>query len=211
MIEQYAEGFAQAYDELWNPYPTRAAAQLLKLHESLDPGAERRVLDIGCGTGIVGAAFQQAGYEVTGLDASRAMLERARARLGERASLIHGDAADFRVGEPFPFALSTYDIPNHLGGMDRVRSYLECVFRAVRPGGLFAFDVATRKGLLSINTVQVRETDESILVYRGRWTRRPVSACTGSPARCGRRTAGTTGSRPRSPTRWCRWTSCPPR
>jgi predicted TPR repeat methyltransferase len=76
MIEQYAEGFAQAYDELWNPYPTRAAAQLLKLHETLDPGAERRVLDVGCGTGIVGAAFQRVGYSVTGLDPSRAMRAR---------------------------------------------------------------------------------------------------------------------------------------
>lgn len=165
--EQYAEGFAQAYDEHWSPYPTRAAEQLLRLHRALDPGAERRLLDIGCGTGIVAAQFQQAGYEVTGLDVSEAMLRRARARLGDGAVLVHGDAAEFTVAEPFPLAVSTYDIPNHLGSPERIRSYLERVHRAVRPGGVFAFDVATRKGLLGINAIQVRETEESILLYRG--------------------------------------------
>ncbi|MEU8301797.1 methyltransferase domain-containing protein [Micromonospora sp. NPDC048909] len=165
--EQYAEGFAQAYDEHWSPYPTRAAEQLLRLHRTLDPEGERRLLDIGCGTGIVAAQLQQAGYQVTGLDVSAAMLRRARRRLGDDAVLVQADAADFTVPEPFPLAISTYDIPNHLGSLERIGSYLECVYRALRPGGLFAFDVATRKGLLGVNAMQIRETDESILLYRG--------------------------------------------
>jgi SAM-dependent methyltransferase len=166
-MEQYAEGFAQAYDEHWSPYPTRAAEQLLRLHEALAPGAERRLLDIGCGTGIVADRFQQAGYEVTGIDISEAMLRRARTRLGETATLVHADATGFTVAEPFPLAVSTYDIPNHLGTPERIGSYLDCVFRAVKPGGVFAFDVATAKALSGINAIQVRETDDSILLYRG--------------------------------------------
>jgi SAM-dependent methyltransferase len=167
MVEEYAEGFAQAYDEHWHSYPAKAAIGLLALHRALAPDRERALLDVGCGTGIVAAHFQQAGYAVTGLDTSPAMLARARARLGEAAVLVPGDAADFVLDQRFPFAVSTYDIPNHLGRPERIRSYLECVFRAVRPGGLFAFDVATRKGLLGINSVQVRETEDSILLYRG--------------------------------------------
>lgn len=98
-------------------------------HETLDPAAGRRLLDVGCGTGIVAAHFQRAGYAVTGLDSSRAMLERARTRLGDGAVLIHGDAADFTVAEEFPLALSTYDIPNHIGDLAGIRSYLACMFR----------------------------------------------------------------------------------
>lgn len=165
--EPYAGEFATAYDEHWSPYPTRVAGELLRLHQKLDPDGERRLLDIGCGTGIVGAQFQQAGYQLTGLDASPAMLRRARDRLGDGPVLVHGDAADFTLDATFPFAVSTYDIPNHLGDPDRIRGYLRCVFRAVRPGGLFAFDVATRTGLRGINAIQVRETDDSILLYRG--------------------------------------------
>ncbi|HEY8473500.1 MAG TPA: class I SAM-dependent methyltransferase [Natronosporangium sp.] len=164
---EYADGFARAYDEHWSPYPTRAAEQLLRLHRQLDPDGERRLLDVGCGTGIVAAHFQRNGYQVIGLDVSAAMLARARERLGEDAVLFQADAADFTVAEPVPFAVSTYDIPNHIGDPDRIRSYLTCVYRAVRPGGWFAFDVATRTGLLGMNTVQARETDDSILLFRG--------------------------------------------
>lgn len=166
-VEEYAEGFAQAYDQHWRSYPARAAVELLALHQTLAPDGERRLLDVGCGTGIVAAHFQAAGYAVTGLDTSRAMLDRARERLGDGAVLVHGDAVDFTLDQAFPFAVSTYDIPNHLGDLERIRSYLGCVFRAVQPGGWFAFDLATYRGLLGINSVQARETDDSILLYRG--------------------------------------------
>lgn len=56
-------------------------------HEGMD------VLDVGCGTGIQLASYQQAGCRVSGIDTSPAMLEVARRRLGEEASLQLGDAA----------------------------------------------------------------------------------------------------------------------
>ena len=167
MTEPYPAGFVPAYEEHWRTYPTRVAPELLRLHRRLAPEAERRLLDIGCGTGIVAGHFQQAGYRVTGLDTSAAMLAQARERLGAGAELIHADAADFALDQPVPFAMSTYDIPNHLAEPDRIRSYLACAYRAVRPGGLFAFDVATSRGLRGMNGIQIRETDTSILLYRG--------------------------------------------
>lgn len=166
MNEGYVEGFAQAYDQFWHPYPTKSAASLLKLMQSAVPDA-RTVLDVGCGTGIVADHLQRAGYTVTGLDMSPAMLARARVRLGDGAVLIEGDAADFAVDEQFPVAVSTYDIPNHLPDLERIAAYLQCVYRAVSPGGLFVFDIATVAGLRGMNTVQIRETDEAMLLFRG--------------------------------------------
>lgn len=167
MDAQYADRFPQVYDRYWLPYPRRIGPALRELHQKLAPDAERRVLDVGCGTGIVAAAFQQDGYEVAGVDVSAAMLARARERLGETATLIRADASDFRTDRRFPLAVSTYDIPNHIGDPDRIRSYLECVYAAVDPGGWFVFDVATPTGLRSINNAQVRETEDAILLYRG--------------------------------------------
>jgi len=37
-----------------------------------------RILDLGCGTGLSSLPFFKKGYEVTGIDGSRAMIERAR-------------------------------------------------------------------------------------------------------------------------------------
>lgn len=167
MEAQYADRFPQVYDRYWLPYPRRIGAALRELHQKLAPDAERRMLDVGCGTGIVTAAFQQDGYEVTGVDISAAMLARARERLGAAATLIQADASDFQLEQRFPLAVSTYDIPNHIGDLDRIRSYLKCVYAAVSPGGWFVFDVATLTGLRSINNAQVRETEDAILLYRG--------------------------------------------
>jgi SAM-dependent methyltransferase len=37
-----------------------------------------RILDLGCGTGLSSLLFFKAGYQVTGIDGTRAMIERAR-------------------------------------------------------------------------------------------------------------------------------------
>lgn len=61
----------------------------------LAPG--RRVLEVGCGSGVFLRAAADRGAVVTGLDASAALLERARARVPE-ADLRHGDLHRFRSG-----------------------------------------------------------------------------------------------------------------
>jgi ubiquinone/menaquinone biosynthesis C-methylase UbiE len=69
------------------------------------PGSSgMRVLDIGCGTGNLLALYAEAGCEAYGIDASPAMLEQARRRLGEEARLELGDG----TGLPYPDA--SFDI-----------------------------------------------------------------------------------------------------
>jgi ubiquinone/menaquinone biosynthesis C-methylase UbiE len=51
-----------------------------------------RVLDVGCGTGAQLEQYVAAHYDVAGIDASPAMLGRARKRLGEAVDLRFGDA-----------------------------------------------------------------------------------------------------------------------
>ncbi|WP_437306345.1 class I SAM-dependent methyltransferase [Sorangium sp. So ce388] len=57
----------------------------------LESSPGRRALEVGCGTGHWLKLLHERGYEVTGLDASPAMLEQARARL-PAATLLHGTA-----------------------------------------------------------------------------------------------------------------------
>ncbi|MFF0385889.1 class I SAM-dependent methyltransferase [Streptomyces sp. NPDC004286] len=58
------------------------------------PGQPSDVLDLGCGTGSLALLAAEQGHRVTGVDASPAMVERARAKLaGRDARVLHGDAA----------------------------------------------------------------------------------------------------------------------
>jgi SAM-dependent methyltransferase len=58
------------------------------------------VLDLGCGTGSLSLLAAEQGHRVTGVDASPAMVGRARAKLaGRDAVFLTGDAAAPPVGE----------------------------------------------------------------------------------------------------------------
>ena len=66
-----------------------ALAQFIDTHPELVRG--RRVLELGCGTGLCAALFRSAAARLVGVDVSARMLERARAR-GLYDELLLGDA-----------------------------------------------------------------------------------------------------------------------
>lgn len=98
---------ARRYDA-WFQTPTgnfalRRQIRLLE-HMTADwPRRGQRLLEIGCGTGVFLEVMHRAGFDVTGLDASPAMLEAARGRLGQVADLHLGKA------EHLPFADKEFD------------------------------------------------------------------------------------------------------
>lgn len=71
---------------------------------SVLPPAPARVTDLGCGTGTLSELLADEGYSVDGVDLSPAMVERARAKAGDRCSFVVADAAD-----P-PLATASYDV-----------------------------------------------------------------------------------------------------
>ncbi|MGP9031749.1 class I SAM-dependent methyltransferase [Glutamicibacter mysorens] len=65
----------------------------------------QRILDIGCGAGALTEKLIGKGAQVSGFDASEAMLELARVRLGEGA-----DLQVVRLGEELPYADDSFDV-----------------------------------------------------------------------------------------------------
>ena len=91
-------------------------------------------LDLGCGTGLLAERVAAAGYDVTGLDYSRGMLQIFRGRRpGARAVAASGTTLPFPDGA---FSL-TYCVAvmHHVAEPEAVRRTLMEMVRVTRPGG----------------------------------------------------------------------------
>ncbi|MFJ6622072.1 class I SAM-dependent methyltransferase [Kitasatospora sp. NPDC091335] len=100
----------------------------------------RRVLDIGCGTGVFALLLAGRGIEVVGVDPARASLDVARAKPGAaRVRWVHGDATDLpplRVD----LATMTANVAQAITGAGAWRGTLRGAFAALRPGGRLVFE-----------------------------------------------------------------------
>lgn len=96
----------------------------------LAPQAGERILDLGCGDGVLTERIAGAGAEVVGVDASPAMIEAARSR-GIDAHVADGQALGFAADFDAVFSNAA------LHWMLDPAAVARGVFAALRPGGRF--------------------------------------------------------------------------
>ena len=97
------------------------------------------VVDLGCGGGQWLQHLEARGYTPVGIDQSAAMI-RAAKKLVPKAKLIQGSFAD--VDLPACDAVTSLGEPlNYLNSLPAFKRTLKNVYRALRPGGVFIFDV----------------------------------------------------------------------
>lgn len=113
--------------------------KLEALRAQRDAAPPARVVDLGCGTGLVGVALAGTGAEIVGVDLSPRMLEIAAGRRAY-ARLEHGDLADVlaRIAAGSAHAVLAADVFIYVGDLEAV---FAAVARVLAPGGLFAFSV----------------------------------------------------------------------
>jgi predicted TPR repeat methyltransferase len=104
-------------------------------------GDKARVLDLGCGTGLMGAAMSGPGIELIGVDLSPHMLELAQKR-EIYAELIQADASEAldRAAAGSYGAVLAADVFIYIGDLAEV---FRGVARVLRRGGVFGFSVQT--------------------------------------------------------------------
>lgn len=147
--------------EYWDAYHeealTRDIDRAVKLKlwlESLLPllkGLEdRRVLDLGCGSGHDAVALSRQGFQVSGCDISGVAIEEARAlarRQGQAIELLRHD-----IATPLPYADATFsavicNLTLHMFTPETGQGVTAEVKRCLEPGGLFAFHVNSTEDL----------------------------------------------------------------
>lgn len=107
---------------------------------------EDNALDIGCGTGNSTLPMFAHGIVVTGLDASKDMLELAREKLPP-VNFVEADFTKFDLGESFSLIYSVFDSLNNLLDPADFSKMATCVYKHLKPNGFFVFDANTTEGL----------------------------------------------------------------
>jgi len=140
-VEAYSR-LAAVYDEIVvDPCHARCASFLDELW-SADRDGVHAVLDLCCGTGLLAEELLARGYGVVGVDASAAMLDLARERLGPDVALSRMTLPDLAVDGRFDAAVSTLDGLNYLTP-EELRLTLAAVADRLRPRGWLVFDLQT--------------------------------------------------------------------
>jgi len=136
---------ARVYDHEYRDATADVAFFLARLAEARLRGP---VLELGCGTGRVAIPLAEAGYRVTGIDLSEAMLDAGRARrrrlpaeVAVRLRFARKDMRDFAFPRRFGAVLSPFSALAMLTSpADRAACLARCR-AALEPGGLLFVDL----------------------------------------------------------------------
>ena len=106
------------------------------------------VLELGCGTGRITLPFARQGLDVTGIDASRAMLEVLRAKLADepaavkrRVRVVEGDFRTLCLSYQYPLVVIPFRPMQHMYTTEDQLAALKNARRHLADGGVLAFDV----------------------------------------------------------------------
>jgi len=143
-MKGYREDLAYVHDAGFRDYALNAAPGLLRAFKrnGITGGL---VIDLGCGSGRWARELNEAGYEVLGVDQSSAFIRLART-IAPHARFVN--ASLFRVSLPACVAVTSigeclsYAFDPEAGKKELLGLF-ERVNRALAPGGIFIFDVAT--------------------------------------------------------------------
>lgn len=105
--------------------------------------AARRVLDLGCGTGVLALLLAGQGCDVVGVDPAAASLTVARCKAGaDRVRWVHGDASSLPKAEigAVDLATMTANVAMFLTEDAEWAVALDALAAALRPGGHLVFE-----------------------------------------------------------------------
>lgn len=130
--------FARVYDKALGELFMRGAAAVLRALEAEYPTDARTHLDVACGTGLAMRHFVSRGWRSKGIDASYAMVSRARRR---GLDVAVADVRSFALRATFERVTCLYDSLNHLLDRDDLARTFSSVAAVMGESSLFWFDL----------------------------------------------------------------------
>lgn len=146
MYSAYAPIYQRINQSAWGAFMASWTLDWLRAQQINPAPAQRRMIDWGCGEGTAALLFAAAGWQVTGIDRSAAMLDLAR-----QQALAAGITIDWRDGDlreklemqPGMLATALYDTLNYLTSRVDLLAGWRSLADSISSGGYVVADVNT--------------------------------------------------------------------
>jgi SAM-dependent methyltransferase len=169
LVRRYTDydPLAWLYQQHWGrEYHDQAYPVLQRLLLDRLP-ARASILDLCCGDGRLTLELANQGYRMTGVDGSEKMLRFARRR-APKVPFAIGDARSFRVRRRFEAVIATFDALNHIMSATELQQVCASVWRALKAGGYFAFDLNREEAYTDLwSNISTAIEEDNVSIARG--------------------------------------------
>lgn len=103
----------------------------------------KRVLDVGCGSGKHVSILENLGYEVTGIDKSKRMVEVSKANT--RSDIYNMDVLDLNFEEKFNAIICIKSVLNHLKSYEEFELAIKNMINCLEKDGIIIIDLDNKR------------------------------------------------------------------
>ena len=167
-MSQVFDAYARYYDLLYRDKDYAAEAKYVVSQVGERMPQFKRILELGCGTGIHAEHLARMGYSVHGVDMSEAMIAHTEVRkvnltpeVAARLSFGLGDVRTVRTSETYDAVISLFHVMSYQAENADQTAMFTTAREHLRPGGVFIFDVWYGPAVLTERpVVRVKELED---------------------------------------------------
>lgn len=164
-MEQYTH-LAQVYDDMIEMEYDKWMEFLKGYFNDKDIDLRgKKALELGCGTGNMTLRLKENGIDVTAVDISKDMLtiaeEKAR-KNRQKIMFLNQDMTKINIGKEYDFVFSFCDGYNYILTEEELKKGFIGVYKHLKPGGYFVFDISTShklKNIMGNNTFTMNQEE----------------------------------------------------
>ena len=136
---------AVCYDTLMNVDYNNWGSYLIELINKNPKGI--KLLDAGCGTGTISNLMAEAGFTVTGVDSSTAMLNIAWKHVKPKLQFVHQNIQKLKLSQEYEVIISTCDVFNYITTESQLLETFDNIYDHLDKDGVFLFDISSHNKL----------------------------------------------------------------
>ena len=161
--------FAEVYDEFMSNIPYDEWAKLIDTRLRKE-STGTKILELGCGTGTFTFLMEEKGYNITGIDCSKEMVDIAvtkAKKTKKKSRFLLQDMRAIELNESFDCVISICDSMNYMNDTFDLNCVFECVRKVLNDGGIFLFDMKTESFYEELGeNVYTDETEKGDYIWK---------------------------------------------